>query len=58
MFCNKIFSTKNRNLNAENDFVFKGMRIFVSGKNDVGIFQQLVTDHITQGVILLENKKQ
>jgi len=46
----------NSYLNTENDFVLKRMRVLVSGKNNVGVFQQLMTDHITQGVVLLEER--
>jgi hypothetical protein len=47
----------NSYLNTENDFVLKRMRVLVSGKNNVRVFQQLVTDHITQGVVLLEKRE-
>jgi len=46
----------NSYLNTENDFVLKRMRVLVSGKNNVGVFQQLMTDHITQGAVLLEER--
>ena len=32
------------------------MGIFVASEKNIGIFQELTTDHITQGVILLELK--
>jgi hypothetical protein len=34
--------------------VLEGMRIFVSGKQDVRILEKLMTDHVAHGVILLK----
>ena len=44
-------------LDPQDDIVVEGMGVLVAGEEHVRVLEELHTDHVTQGMVLLERKK-